>query len=79
MSENEKFTVNDAICDMLEVLHTAGKISSDTYREELIRHGGEKRLPKELLAEDSKHEERHRMTRAEVPLSSFEAKEIQDC
>lgn len=25
MSENEKFTVNDAICDMLEVLHTAGK------------------------------------------------------
>lgn len=69
MPENEKFAVNDAICDMLEVLHSAGKISSDTYREELIRHDGEKRLPKELLAEDSKHEERHGMTRTEAPLA----------
>ena len=33
MRKSEPSAVNEAICDMLEVLHSAGKIDSETYRE----------------------------------------------
>ena len=54
MRKSEPSAVNEAICDMLEVLHSAGKIDSETYREQLAQHGGLDRLPAQLSAADFK-------------------------
>ena len=54
MRKSEPSAVNEAICDMLEALHSAGKIDSETYREQLAQHGGLDRLPPQLSAADFK-------------------------
>lgn len=54
MRKSEPSAVNEAICDMLEVLHSAGKIDSETYRDQLAQHGGLDRLLPQLSAADFK-------------------------
>lgn len=54
MRKSEPSAVNEAICDMLEVLHSAGKIDSETYWDQLAQHGGLDRLPPQLSAADFK-------------------------
>lgn len=52
MKKYETNAVNEAICDMLEALHSAGKLDSETYRAQLAQHGGIERLPPQLSAAD---------------------------
>ena len=54
MKNQDSVAVNKAICDMLVVLHSAGKIDSETYRDQLAQHGGLYRLPSQLSAADFK-------------------------
>ena len=54
VKNQDSVAANKAICDMLEVLHSVGKIDSETYRDQLAQHGGLDRLPSQLSAADFK-------------------------
>lgn len=54
MNTAKKPAVNEAICDMLEVLHVVGKVDSEMYRSQLVQHGGLARLHAQLSAAEFK-------------------------